>query len=120
MEAHREPYVEDVSLIWGHSPITCKLGGVCIRKYIPSNYGWPYSEYRAVTLAIIEAPTASLQTISRHLPRRLHVALWYIHRPRSNDMITPSRTMYIPYNYMEALGSWALRLVHAAAWTSSA
>ena len=36
--------------------------------------------------------------------QRLQVALCYIHRRLRNDMVTPLRTMYITYNYMEPLG----------------
>ena len=35
---------------------------------------------------------------------RLHVALWYKHRPQRYAVVTPSRPMYLPYNYMEPLG----------------
>ena len=36
--------------------------------------------------------------------KRLQVAIWYIHRPLSDDLVTPFRLMYIPYSYMEPLG----------------
>ena len=35
----------------------------------------------------------------------VHVALWYIHRPESYDILTPLRPMYILYSDLEPLGT---------------
>ena len=50
------------------------------------------------------------------LSQRLHVALWYIHRPQAYEMVAPSSPMYIPYSYMEPLGLDCRSSPKSTAW----
>ena len=53
-----------------------------------------------------KTPTRGPPATQLQAPQRLHVALWYIHRPtRGYHNIITLGSMYIPYSYMEPLGT---------------